>query len=406
METSALGQILRNARKARGLSVAKTSQLAGVSVATVKRWETGQGLPGRTELDAYLASIGAPWDSAFRIALRVAPPTKAEEIEQSSPLLRLIRAARRRNRITLEQVRDATGISLASLHRYETGERVPAPSILRELALACGCAPEDVDLLVGYVESGFPSNGGPARIVDAYENADHPHLRAFQNLAAFLHRSDDLPDDELARAVLYVFEGFTLMGDHHAIVEAWDSMKPKIERARWSDGQRATVRLSLLFARLNAAPDPLGIPLALSKLRRLGEEARHADQEFDILGRLLRIAFTLHDYGWARVLLDRVAAVAGAMKDPEVDAELELNRLAIACGESPDPKHIEALEDLRDQIGIPFRRYSLNVALASMFDRMEDKQGLQRAIELCRADEERYGLGSPLARRSARLLLD
>ena len=50
MSVHALGPALRSARKARGLSVARACQQLGVSPATLKRWENGQGGPAPKDL--------------------------------------------------------------------------------------------------------------------------------------------------------------------------------------------------------------------------------------------------------------------------------------------------------------------------------------------------------------------
>ena len=142
---------LRCARKGQNLSVAKACDLLGISTATLKRWESGTGTPGTQTIAKILDTWGVSGTSALRDQVRTDNFGKraAWSIEQSGPrpVLRLIRHRRRRNRLSLEDISEATGVGLGSLQRYETGLRIPTNEILQRLTTAVGCSNLESQLL-------------------------------------------------------------------------------------------------------------------------------------------------------------------------------------------------------------------------------------------------------------------
>ena len=55
------GTRLRRAREAGGLSQEQVATLAGVSLSTVRNWETGRSAPNRIERVGLAAELEAPW---------------------------------------------------------------------------------------------------------------------------------------------------------------------------------------------------------------------------------------------------------------------------------------------------------------------------------------------------------
>src|ERR1044072_3493435 len=130
------GARLRAARRLKGLSVAEAGESFGVSRSTVTRWEAGKYLPTTATLTDYLARIGAP---AAEL------PVGRDKGPKLS--LRLLRAKRRRAGVTIQEMSHLTGLSLASLHRYEMGEREPDAGTVALLLQAYGCPAEERDAL-------------------------------------------------------------------------------------------------------------------------------------------------------------------------------------------------------------------------------------------------------------------
>jgi transcriptional regulator with XRE-family HTH domain len=77
--TGDLGQLLRQLRRKRRLTLEQAAQAAGLSRSAVNRWETGVNQPRLAELNALLEALGAsPQQKRAAIAQMDAPRAQAQ----------------------------------------------------------------------------------------------------------------------------------------------------------------------------------------------------------------------------------------------------------------------------------------------------------------------------------------
>lgn len=78
-ERQAFGEMLRNARRARGISQAALAKAAGISPVFVSQIETGQRVPSDRIAKDIATLLGLPWQDVLRAVYRLRSP-EAEEI--------------------------------------------------------------------------------------------------------------------------------------------------------------------------------------------------------------------------------------------------------------------------------------------------------------------------------------
>ena len=146
MET--LGGLIRNLRTARGLSLRQMARQAGITHPTVGGWEKDAHLPRLPELEAVLKALNVTTRERHK-ALRLLAAPRAimhvrQEARQTMPDFveatkgppsdgELLRAMRERAGRTREETAQATGISVATLRRWEHSETWPSPDKLHAL---------------------------------------------------------------------------------------------------------------------------------------------------------------------------------------------------------------------------------------------------------------------------------
>ncbi len=228
--TTPLGDSIRAAREAVGMSQAELARRAGVSVVTVWRWETGAMSPSIAHAQV-LATIGVPFEwldaskapsplgdavtRALASKLGVSPGyvSKFEQVERrigfdAGALARGVRAeglrtsersetqlgarildAYQAKGLTRTAFARAIGVKPNSVWRYEQGESRPRPDTLAKIADVTGRSLEW--LLVG--ERGERVDiAAPPSVYDLVRRMDARELRAFR--AWVLAWTDEGPD--------------------------------------------------------------------------------------------------------------------------------------------------------------------------------------------------------------------
>ena len=396
-----IGAALRGARKARGLSVAKASLRLGVSPATLKRWENGQGVPPPRELEPYAAYLQAPPESPIRLAIDGDLAKGVVSEMPGRPLMRLLRAIRRRHHITLESVSLLTGISLASLHRYETGERSPDFDALKNIAAACGCDPALVSALVASIQTCPRQFGesGPVVMDNFMFHNDQPHLHLYRLLEQVV-----CVGQPNSFEIHYVVNGFATMGDHQGLLEIWPLLKPLADAAQWTDEDRLSVGSMLLLARINTTRDKASAMRAFEKKRAQLYALPVLENPSGSAMLLSRAAILLGERGESEAMLREPRRLAAAIGDRSTEFLCDLHQLAVDFDRRASEAHLRALENLHRNANGPLQRYNVEVAIVAMMERMGDRQGLTSALEVCHQTEANHGFGSPLANRAARQL--
>lgn len=387
-----IGATLRCARKAAGLSVARTSVLVGLSPATVKRWERGEGLPGTSDLGVYLDRLGAPADSPVREVTRA----QMDDLSRNGgerPVLRFLRSARRRRNITLPELSAATGVSVASLHRYETGERTPEITIRRTIGRALGCNDAELDMLDLCLEE--------PRYRFSAEDQIHDHFFASHSAAAVLPfaRADAyLRGQELGPSQLTdMIQGLIIMGDHGGLLELWALVKSAAETLEWPVLTRALVTGYLSLARVGSETPRQARDRTVRRYREY-ESLPAGPQKLNVALLLSRIAVAA-EMSQEAALWVTESDLYTADDSNQVITDIHVR--ALMAEFSPSTEHLAALVSLRGQTQGVLMAYNADIAMLSVAHRLGNEAEVRRLIEHCRKTEAEYGIGSPLLNRIA-----
>jgi len=153
MET--LPGLLREWRTARDLSLGALALKAGVSKATLSRWEAGVCQPNIPELEAVLDALCAAPEQRFRALSLLAAPRAVRRVRELAggipegpPVAGdLLRAMRLRRGLSSEQAAALIGVESSTVSRWERSEAWPAPDRLHALCFALGAREEEVAAL-------------------------------------------------------------------------------------------------------------------------------------------------------------------------------------------------------------------------------------------------------------------
>lgn len=147
-----LGDVLREWRTARGLTLGALAMKAGVHASTLSRWETGRWQPGVPELEAVLKALGAT-AAQRRSALhhleapRAVQRVRAEAGESPPAAGDLLRAMRLRRNMTQADVAERIGATQSVLAKWERSEDWPSAERLHALCFALGAHADEVTAL-------------------------------------------------------------------------------------------------------------------------------------------------------------------------------------------------------------------------------------------------------------------
>lgn len=391
-----IGATLRCARKAAGLSVARTSVLVGLSPATVKRWERGEGLPTTSDLGVYLDRLGAPADSPVWDIAR----TSIDDLSRNGgerPVLRFLRAARRRKNITLPELSAATGVSAASLHRYETGERVPELEVRRTIGRALGCNDAELEMLDRCLDE-------PGYRYDA-EDAIHNRFFFAHGPAAVLPfaRADGFLRGQAVdpASLADMLQGLIIMGDHGALLELWTLIKPTAEKLDWPTITRSLVSGYLSLARVGSETPRQARERTLRRYRDY-ESLPHGPRKLNVGLILSRIAVAANMSEEAARWVSEFQSESGHFGGNEGYGVItDIHLRALMADFAPSAEHYSVLQSLRGSTQGILMAYNADIAMLSVAHKLGNEAEVRRLIEQCRSAESMYGVGSPLRNRIA-----
>ena len=151
-----LGVYLRRLRQTRDLTLERAAQAAGIGRVTLNRWETGAHQPRLPELGALLHALKADAHERHQALALMDAPRAREEVRQAAEHTSeraglcpppgagdLLRALRRRRRMSPEPVASALGVTTRTLRRWEQGEVAVPAERLDNLCRLLGAAPQE-----------------------------------------------------------------------------------------------------------------------------------------------------------------------------------------------------------------------------------------------------------------------
>ncbi len=190
-----LGALLRNARQASGLSQEECAQSIGVSGETFEAYEMGRSSPSLPELEALAYTLDIPTEHFWEGQV-ISTQNGGKKELQLEPLVKLrqrmigalIRQARMKSGLSLNQLAEDTQIPISSLEAYELAT-VPVP--FPHLEALCGllnCSVED-----------FQDRNGPVGKWTAQQRAISDFLTLPDDLQDFVSKPINRPYLELAQ---------------------------------------------------------------------------------------------------------------------------------------------------------------------------------------------------------------
>ena len=173
------GERVRVAREARGLTQEQLAEAAGVSKQTISNLENGHRLPARRTVERVAAALGSdPGDLGL--------PEPQQPAEGSGPggepgappgddsatgllngrISAKLKALRRRDKLTQEDVARGIGVSWRNYQRWEKGRVTPRPESVAELAAFFGVSEREI---YGY-DPGADGDPGDGEVVEELLN--------------------------------------------------------------------------------------------------------------------------------------------------------------------------------------------------------------------------------------------
>lgn len=392
---------LKCARKSQGLSVAKACAILGIAPATLKRWEAGAGTPGVSAIEKILDDWGLPDVSPLRTERRSENLGRkiSWSVEQCEPrpVLRLLRHKRRRNHLGLEEISDATGVGVASLQRYETGQRIPNENLLESIAAAVGCTSEESSLLHQALASSEPTSV-PFEVTEIFSKPKfNPGFWIFRELDFLCRFHQQQSADEVDNRLRSVFIGLAFTGDYSALLEAWQVSRNFARPAR---GVNA-VQGMLAMAKMHLARRPKEALNEFVSIRKQIPVAPSTTDQINTTFSAIRMAQLVGEYEDADDLLTRVEHHYYGPSG-RVSCQVYRHLIDYNVGEATDS--IAGLQAIRDDAG-PVLSYTTLVAELSIQAKMGRKAEALDILRQCGEAERTYSLGSPLARRIGATLL-
>lgn len=377
MSATAQGLRLREARIGRRWSVLTASSLAGVSPATLKRWEAGQRFPRLDSVRGYIGALGLTAGDL--------------EARESGPVVqRLLRAKRRRSGRTLAEVSEASRLSVSCLQRYELGERLMDEESAHKVGHAYGLDETEVAALAGTLRPDFGT---------VFPKFLSPGLAPHGWLYS---RLDGLVSGAVTTTtplVLDVLHSFMIMGDHSESLAAWQLLEPVVSYGSMTRGDRATVSLTLALASATVHHD-------LGPGRRLlaRYESRPDNLSLTAMAHLSRIAALAGNpslaWQWSQTL-GQAAWNARALGEHFIS---RLQTASLNLDRSPSQQGLDELRSLYGSCEVPLQRYTLGVAELAALAKMGRADEALVISQQCRSLEDAYGFGSPLAGQVRRRL--
>src|SRR5262249_31755714 len=170
---------------ARQFSLRALSARSGVGKSTLSGWETGTSQPCIPELGRVLDALGVPLEQRHQVlclvdaprglrGLRAAlPRDAASEAALRVPVAgHLLRAMRRRSRLSLDQVARRLKVRPSTVSRWETGESAPPAERLGALLDLLGAQAAERSALAGRRRSLSPGGEAAASLQELAERLE------------------------------------------------------------------------------------------------------------------------------------------------------------------------------------------------------------------------------------------
>lgn len=385
-----IGLALRGARKLQSLSVHKASEKVGVSAATVKRWEAGIGLPGRSELDTYFDQLGTPQDSPYRqAAIREFHLGESLKAFEGRPLLNILRLKRRRLGLTVAEVAVASGICPASIHRYETGERTPTEDVLSSMARACGISQLEFAHLSARL------NGAPSvlkcegRLSSLFAPSEaRVHLFAFERLETLLKNPQS---GDYWQSGIEIVEFLLMTGDHHLALEIGYLIQSHPLKPEPTDLERTYIYGWMTLGKLTTGAPRQEVDARLQQLIKKRSHSTSSAIKNFLGGLISQLFMKLGEIEQARFWVNE------SMLDTHADWTYtrELFGLALDFQSNPQESQVMALQQLREEYGTIVQKYTTDAIILNMVNQLGAIDETREQLGRCQVQEDALGVGSP-----------
>lgn len=379
------GALLRNERKSRGLSVREASLRSAVSPATWKRWEGGVSTPRPADLDRILASLES--GSIPQAHLR------------TRPVLRLLRYRRTRRFLTLEEIGAATGLSLASIQRYETGSRVPDEQDLVRLSAACGLTEDEgqflVELLSKRPAPPDPANNRPT------DGLPSPHAVIYAKLESLVDECGRLENHALESRLFDLLAELSTIGDWESAAEVLSMLRPHLAGLHLGADDWSEVRTLANLLRLHGCGTSHEKRRIFAQSRerfRFGERPSSVSTAFS----LLRMAEIVREHDEAEELVYWLSQNEAVGQSQPLRFFLSVHEALTALGRGDAKRQVPVLESLVEHSRHPSQEYTAKAALVQAFFKLGDTSKTSQTVADCKRLEALYGFGSPFLRSVAR----
>ena len=383
--------VLRTARQAAGLSVARAASTLGVSSSTLKRWEIGDHLPSNRAIEQHLCKLGHEDGSTFHTALAGSPDRHWEDETgtKSWPLLRLLRSRRRRSGVRLSDIAIVTGHSVATLHRYECGIRMPDLGDLPIIGQAYGLRSSEITGLINsIIEGPDPAieEPGPSFLHVKSE----AHLDVFRYLQSLAWRSGDT-----CKSVQALMNSLFLMGDHATLREVWPMLRQILPLPHLWPAELKTSFMMLKVVCHGVKADPI-----ISQRLR-GEILRTDNPESKLVAsvNMARLATISGYWEVARDWLHVAEPLCEKSQSTSSHFLVQINRLAVDFCQFQKGSTLTQIRCTTEEEQPAFMKYIAHVALIQAASSIGDTETVKHELAKCAELEELYGVGSPLVQR-------
>lgn len=147
-----IGELLREWRIKRGLSLGALAQQAALNKSTLSRWEGGKAAPRLHELEGVLSAMGVSATERRMAVESVSSPRgfvlMGDEADRPPVGGDLLRAMRLREKKTQAEVSRLAGVSQGRLAKWEAGEDWPSVERLLPLCSALNAHPDETSALL------------------------------------------------------------------------------------------------------------------------------------------------------------------------------------------------------------------------------------------------------------------
>ncbi len=360
-------------------------------------------MPSRRELSLYLDRLGVSGCSPVRDVLDsgTAPtgPRETHEWQSGRHLLRLLRSRRRRQGITLSELSAVTGSSVASLHRYETGERVPDEPTFRCLAAALGMANEEREHLQALLSLSpweRPLPGSP--LEDSFlVPGSMPHLRVFERIDGL--RNPHIPGRDLGPEIWQILHGLLIMGEHDTVQEVWPFLRQSAASGTVDLEHKVLIRSTLRLVKSAQGRPGNGLQEDIQRLWLDARAMKPGPARTAVTLQLARIHMNLGSGPEATKCVREVADYGNRTDSPSLVFLSELHLYASEFESGRSSSSLRSLLDLRSSAIGPLQSYNFEVAICQAHLARGDTGSVMAELESCSASEQTYGYGSPLVRR-------